>query len=138
MVDVVFLLVVFFMLVSRLTRDRAVEMDLPRLRESDAESLGATSRLIVNVVPREGRAALGGAFRLGERAFPDTPEGVLHLASALREAKERQPDAWVLLRASRTESYSSVHPAMQAAVLAGVRRVELMVAPTGAMPEAGR
>ncbi len=133
MVDVVFLLVVFFMVVSHLSRERAVEMTLPRLADADSAALGAEARLIVNVVPRDSRVALGGAYRLGDRSFADTADGILSLASVLREARERQPGAWVLLRAARTEPYAAVHPAMQAAVLAGIRRVELMVAP-GAPP----
>lgn len=131
MIDVVFQLIVFFMLVARFSEQQALDLILPRVGDERPRLMEAETRAIVNIVPRERVRALGGAYRLGLLAFPETPEGVRALAAALAERRSRQPAVEVFVRASRTEPYSRVHPVVQAVTLSGIRRVHLVTLPDG-------
>lgn len=148
MVDVVFILVVFFMLVSQLSKEQFIEMLLPRLRAATTEPIDADRRVVVNVIPAPasggGATAPGHAarYRLGAGAFDATPEGVAALARALREATAREPDTRIIIRAARDERYETVHPVLQAVTLAGATRVDLVAMPDDggapADPKGGR
>lgn len=126
MIDVVFLLIIFFMLVAQISRQRVVELDLPRLADSVSDVIEGDSRLLVNVVPEAQADRLGGDYRLGSVGYWGSPDGLAALAEALREAVGRDPEALVLVRAARTETYARVHPALVAVREAGIERVDLV------------
>lgn len=130
LIDVVFLLLVFFLLATQLTREQRIEMDLPALddRES-APTPDSDTRVIVNVIPFSRRGEFGGAYQVEKQVFPGDPPGVEALAETLRRAKAADPGVRVLLRAPRDEHYERVHPAMQAVTLAGVSAVDLVTVP---------
>ena len=54
MIDVTFLLIVFFVLVSQIVEVENVEMELPKPTEPLTEKLGEEQRAVINVVPEEG------------------------------------------------------------------------------------
>lgn len=137
MIDVVFQLIIFFMLVARFSEEQAIDLILPRVNEQAMERIDLESRAVVNIVPRARAAGLGGSYRLGLISFPETPEGVRGLATALSQIRARQPNVEVFVRAERTEPYSRVHPAVQAVSLAGIRRVHLVTLPAGSGGEGG-
>ena len=74
MIDVTFLLIVFFVLVSQIVEVESVPMSLPEPLEPLTERLGEEPRAMINVVPAAGGAAA--AYRLGTRSFsPDRSGG---------------------------------------------------------------
>ena len=131
MIDVVFQLIIFFMLVAQFGREAAIELTLPRVAEMRVERLDPEDRVIINVVPRPELLRYGGTYRVGLRAFPETVAGLRDLADELRAVRSRRPDAEVFVRASRNEPYSRVHPAVQAATIAGMKRIHLATRPLG-------
>ncbi len=127
MIDVVFQLIIFFMLVAQFSSQQAIDLVLPSLTESGADLLDSEGRAVINVVPAPSTALEGGSYRLGTLAFDGSPDGVRRLSSTLGDLLRRDPQVRVLVRADRTEAYERVHPALQAATLAGAQDVDLVV-----------
>lgn len=123
MIDVVFLLIIFFMLVSQIQRARLVELELPEVRDAAASVPPRESVVVINVVP-ESRG--GAAYRLGTLEFNDDRSGVDALARQLVLERERASEVVVLVRADRTERYDRVHPVLRAVSDAGLTRVHLL------------
>lgn len=126
MIDVVFLLIIFFMLVAQISRQRVIEVDLPRIENAVSTGIKGESGTVINVVPPDRVATYGGDYRLGSVAYDDTPDGLRHLATAIRDAARANPDVLVLVRAARTEPYERVYPVIRAVRDAGVARVSLV------------
>lgn len=129
MIDVVFLLIIFFMLVAQISRTRRVELDLPELREAQAGEATRDQQMIINVVPLAQSIGPGDAYRVGLRSYGSDNASLERLTIELRRSLDRQPETSVLLRADRTEPYERVHPAMEAARAAGFEQVELVTRP---------
>ena len=112
MIDVVFLMIVFFMLVAELTRARALDLEPPREAGIEAAEDGT---LLIQVDAEGGRALAG------ERWYALDDEGIDALTARL-EGLER-----VRLRADRGATYGAPGAVLGAVRDAGVRRVELVV-----------
>ena len=132
MIDVSFLLIVFFVLVSRISSTEQVPMQLAGVRPGAAARPEEEARIVLSVVPGEGGAAAG--YACGGVAAPATPEGIAMVAETLTEAYRRNPRVAVRLRADRATHYSWVEPAMRAAAAAAraagggaVPRLDLVV-----------
>lgn len=130
MIDVVFQLIIFFMLVARFSQEQHIDLILPRVGERSEALVDTERRAVVNVVPEPRRLALGGSYRVGLTSFDESPEGLDALTATLRQMRERQPTLEVFIRAQRTEPYRRVHPAIDAVTRAGVRRFHLVTVPT--------
>lgn len=129
MVDVVFLLVVFFMLISHLSKERVIKLSLPKLDEAMAGESDTASKAFLNVVPTGQMASEGGAYRLGALGFDESTGGIDRLTQELEAIKGREPTVLVVVRAERTERFERVRPALEAVSRAGIRRVDLAVVP---------
>ncbi|GAB4518173.1 MAG: hypothetical protein Tsb0013_22330 [Phycisphaerales bacterium] len=112
MIDVVFLMIVFFMLVAELTRARALELDPPREAGVEAREDGT---LLIQVDGAGGRALAG------ERWYTLDAGGLEALTERL-VGLER-----VRLRADRGAAYDGPGAVLGAIREAGVLRVELVV-----------
>ncbi|MBL8745867.1 MAG: biopolymer transporter ExbD [Phycisphaerae bacterium] len=136
LIDVVFLLIMFFVLVAKFGRYPTLPLDLPRIGERTADAVDPGSRPAVDVVPKSRTAAMGGAYRFGSASFDETPAGIEALTSAVRAMRTAQPEVEISVRAERTEPYARVHPAVLAVGAAGVKHVHLMTVPeiTGRTP----
>ena len=116
MIDVSFLLIVFFVLVSRISSSEQVPMELASVRAGAAVRPEEEARIIVSVVPGEAGSATG--YACGGVIAPATPDGIATLAESLAEAYRRNPRLAVRLRADRATHFSWVEPAMRAATAA--------------------
>ncbi len=130
MVDMVFLLIVFFVLVAQINTVERFELTLPNVAEAESNPIGPEGRLVINVVPRGRAAAMRGEYRLGSTMYAGDEEGLALLVEALQVARSRAPDLEALIRASRDEAYERVHPALDACARAGIGRVQLVTDPT--------
>jgi len=118
MIDVTFLLIVFFALVSRMSDSERADMDLASVPPGASAPAAADSRVILNVIPASD-GAIGG-YRMQGSVFDATPDGVARLAEALAELYRRNPNLAVNLRADRASMYRWVEPAMRATTTAAM------------------
>ena len=111
MVDVVFLLTIFFMLVTRFSSAEQVAMQLPNPDASRAETTKIPERIVINC-----RLAPA-ADPLGRNVFysvgPNPPEPLDSLSNRLGALKREQPRLSVVLRADRRLHYSDVRAVMR-------------------------
>ena len=136
LIDVVFLLIVFFMLVNNIVSEEKVPMIPPDIDESQARQLGEVDRVVVSVAPEE--------FRQSERAEDplDHPgmasyvkvgalkrfemDQMAEVAELLGQARADNPEVEVLLRADSALYYGQVQPVMAAITAAGISKVNLV------------
>ena len=117
MIDVVFLLIIFFLVSSHLAKQEAqLELQLPIAESGEQDPLDLTPRITINVRD-DGSLTLAGRpvleQTLGER-----------LAAAKVELGE---GVQVRIRCSRAASYSAVEPVMLACTKNGIFRITYAV-----------
>lgn len=116
MIDVTFLLIVFFVLVSQIVEVENVKMILPELDEPATERFGDEQRAVINVVPdRDGKAR---SYRLGTREYPAGDEGAERLTGHLAGLLRANPNLAINLRADRGTHYEWVQPMLRAVAAA--------------------
>ena len=111
MIDVLFLLIIFFLVSSHLAKQESqVELKLPVAQSGDDDIPRDVPRITVNVKP-DGQWLVRGAVVETER-LPDL----------LQAAQQAQPDSpiEVRIRGSRQAPYSAVEPIMVACTKAGI------------------
>lgn len=116
MIDMTFLLIVFFVLVSQITEIEVVKLDLPRPTRAATQPLPDEQRSVINVLPGEDGAVQG--YRVNAMDFPATVEGVEAMTAYLVRLYEARPDLNINLRADRSTDFRWVQPAMTAATTA--------------------
>ena len=116
MIDVSFLLIVFFALVSGITNREQARMSLSRVREGVAARPDDDSRWVVNVLPAADGSS--GGYGLNGVVYPADADGAARLAEALADGYRANPRLEVNLRADRATRYLFVEPAMRAATTA--------------------
>ncbi len=108
MIDMVFLLLVFFMCVSSLSQaGHRVELDLPESTASETPK-DLSNRVILSI-QKDGTVFLGGL-----RVEGDALEG------RLRDLQERFPEIKLRIRADQATEFAEVKSAMAAASKAGI------------------
>ncbi len=112
MIDVTFLLIIFFVLVSQIVEVENADLDLPRPAEAASELPGEQSRIVINVLPGAGGDAIG--YRMSNRRFMADTAGLESLARSLAAMYQENPALGVNLRADRRTDYRWVEPVFQA------------------------
>lgn len=110
MVDVIFLLTIFFMLVSRFSSAEQVPMELPKPEESQAKVPRMPERVVINCRVADpddptGRSVL---YSIG----PNPPEPLAVLSDRLLGLKRESPGLRVVVRADRRLYYEDVRAVM--------------------------
>jgi len=134
MIDVVFQLIVFFMLVNNIISEEAVLMIVPELENPKTRERGEASRITVNVEPQTydpsreiGDLNIPGEIKqikVGLEVFKlDDIEGV---TQSLKEVKARDENVQVQLRADSGLFYDEVQAVMQAITNAGIIHINLV------------
>ncbi len=116
MIDVVFLLIIFFLVSSHLAkREAQMKLDLPAAVQGENDE-DTDSRITINVLP-------SGAMMIAGRQAP-----VGELAALLREKTATAgSDLEVRIRSDRTVPYEKVEAVMRACTEAGVWNVTIAV-----------
>lgn len=137
MIDVSFLLIVFFALVSGISNREQAKMTLSRVPEGTASRPDDDARWVLNVLPSDDGGS--GGYLLNGTLYPADADGAARVAEALAEGYRANPRLGVNLRADRATRYVFVEPAMRAvttaARLAGggaLPRLNLVVEEQGA------
>ena len=125
LIDVVFLLITFFLLVAQIQRTRLERMELPRLPTAETSATAPDDAIVVNIRPLgpDGEAR---GYRFGSQAFEESPAGLRELVDALKSDASVRGEPRVLVRASRTEAYERVHPVLSTIAQAGLTSVHLV------------
>jgi len=145
LIDVVFLLIIFFMLVSNIVAEEAVPMIVPEVDEPKTRQLGEVDRVVVNVAPEEfdkdarlegDRLAVPGEARylkIGTRRYEMTAEGLKEAREVLAarvadgpKDAEGKSTLEVVLRADAALYYSEVQPVMTMITAANISKVNLV------------
>ncbi len=125
MIDMTFLLIVFFVLVSQIVEVENVDLDLPAPREPVSVLPGEEARVVINVLP--GAAGKASGYRMGGRMYAAGTHGIQALTERLAGRYRENPGLSVNLRADRATQYLWIEPVFQAvsaaARLSGRREV---------------
>lgn len=119
MIDMTFLLVVFFILVSRITSVEQVPLQLPSPFDPASNPAPEAPRLVVNVPGDDYGEATGVVY--DQQVYEIDENGMDLLAGAVAARLEAVPELQVNLRADRRVPYESVAPVMDALATAGAR-----------------
>lgn len=131
LIDVTFLLIVFFVVVSQLVEIESVDMTLPAPEDPATVLPDESARVVINVIPAPKGGIAG--YRVGGTDFGPMEAGVQSMTAHIAALYETNPAVQINLRADRTTKYEHVEPAMtavsRAAALAGnaEARVNLVV-----------
>ncbi len=113
LIDVVFLLLIFFMVTTSFQSETDIQLELPQVSESNAEPDKASIRIIIS--------------RAGEYLVNDkqTAGSLTVLKDALKEQMTNQSDLSVQILADANSPHQAVVTAMEAAGAVGLSRVQI-------------
>src|SRR5688500_15249569 len=97
LIDVTFLLIIFFVLVSKLNEAENIRLDLPSPQEPMTELPDSKHQVVINVLP--GNAGGASAYRVGAIDFPSSLAGQSAMKSHLVELYQANPAMEVNVRA---------------------------------------
>ena len=112
LIDVTFLLIVFFVLVSHFNEVSSVDMNLPTPIDPATVLPEAENQVAVSVVPNADGTAAG--YRIGDTTYPADKSGMELLTGHLASLYRTNPKTNVNVRADRSTRYEAVEPVMQA------------------------
>jgi biopolymer transport protein ExbD len=124
MIDVVFLLIIFFVLVSTFASAERVPMELPDPDASQAKNVKLTNRVIINVQPADPAATDGAgvSYSLGAVHVDSLGEISERLARYSREV----PNLKVVIRADRRLRYGAVREVMEVVAENGIENMNIV------------
>lgn len=125
LIDVVMVLIVFYLIVGKLAADQSAQIELPRVGASSSQ---ADKGLVINVVLPEANAPGGDAGPLVIVDGATMPVTMLRdaLRSRLPELASGQQRTPVSLRADRRLAYGAIQPVIDACKEAGVTTLKLV------------
>jgi len=125
MIDVVFLLIIFFLVSSHLAQQEVqTELDLPRARTGQRTQQDDIRRIVVNVLPD---AATGGQLVVaGRKVDQESLRALIEFESAQTNGQVE-----IRIRCDRNIPYRLVEPIMVACARAGVWKVAFAVVENG-------
>jgi len=114
LIDVVFLLLIFFMVSATFERQALLRVELPEASTATQESLPDRVELVITET---------GEYFIGDNMLADPRKSTLRLA--LAEAFAENPDAVLVLRADAGNDHGLVVRAMDAAAAEGISRLSI-------------
>ncbi|MGH7127633.1 MAG: ExbD/TolR family protein [Planctomycetaceae bacterium] len=119
LIDVVFLLIIFFMVASHFVRSQSLEaVELPEATPAEVES--DTPRRMVITITSDGRLLVG-----AREVEPEELERLVLAAGAEAEGSDLE----VRIRGDRTVPYEEIEPILLACARAGITNVKFAVLP---------
>ena len=120
LIDVVFLLLIFFMVSATFERQALLRVVLPEASTAEQQTVPESIDLVITE---------SGDYFLGEQMLADTRKPTLELA--LRQAFEASPDAALIIRADAAARHDLVVRALDAAAAQGVSRLNIATVEEG-------
>ncbi|QNN22778.1 biopolymer transporter ExbD [Planctomycetales bacterium ZRK34] len=123
MMDIVFQLIIFFLLVTNFTSAELPELEPPDLEHSEAIEIDGRDKLVINIIP-DSSTGMAKAVQVGMQKIP--PGAYNQLTDIVSQVKTDRPDVEIDLRADASINYENVQPVMNAITAAGVARINLV------------
>ncbi len=120
MIDIVFLLLVFFALVTRFASAENVPLELPKPEHSRAQDVQLKDRVVINCRWVDADRPEGGVIY---SAGPLPPEPLERIGERLGRAKRMEPGLKVVIRADRRLPFAAVRAVMR---VAAENEIEMM------------
>lgn len=114
LIDVVFLLLIFFMVSSTFERQALMRVELPQAATAEQTNLPERIELVITAE---------GDYFLGDQLLVDQRKATLELA--LSQAFGNQPDAVLVIRGDAETAHRLVVRAMDAAAAQGITRLSI-------------
>jgi len=135
LIDLTFLMVIFFVLVVRISSAERIPLELPTPEEAASTLPEDDRRTVVSVVPDPDDSARATA-QAGGRLFTLDAGGLAAFRAFVAEARAAQPDGLVLVRSDASLPYATVRPVLEAIADAGggPPKVQLVVRREGSRP----
>jgi len=114
LIDVVFLLLIFFMVSATFERQALLRVQLPEAASAETESAPERIELIITET---------GDYFVGDRMLVDTGRDTLRMA--LSEAIAQSPDGLLVIRADALAAHQLVVRAMDAAAAEGISKLTI-------------
>ena len=135
LIDVTFLLIVFFMLVNNIVASESVPLLPPKLEDPTTRDLGDVDKIVVSLVPLPfdgsdraddplNHPGAAQHLRMGLERFE--LDQLAAFTDRLRARRAEAPETSVLLRADAAAHYREVEPVMTAITNAGIGTVHLV------------
>ncbi len=124
MIDVVFLLIIFFVLVSTFASAERIPMELPDPDSSQALNVKLTDRAIINVqlVDPDSPGSSEVAYSIG----PNRPQSLAVISERLMAHKRAVPDLKVVIRADKRVRYGDVREIMEIVAEHGIEMMNIV------------
>ena len=120
LIDIVFLLLIFFMVSATFERQALLRVQLPEASTSETETLPERVELVITE---------SGDYFIGDDMLVDTRRETLRLV--LGEHFAEQPDGVLVIRADEMASHGLVVRAMDAAAAEGITRLTIATVEEG-------
>jgi biopolymer transport protein ExbD len=123
MIDVTFLLIIFFMLVSQFTQSEADPIHVPKPTDSQAREMKYPNKLIITLV-HDGEGGVR-RYKVGSRLANDmeTVRAIAEESRRMAEAEGQQLE--VIVRADRDIRYEYVRPVLETIAKVGLENVNI-------------
>ena len=112
MIDMTFLLIVFFILISQITEIENIEMELPQPKPAASSPPPEETRSVINIIPDAEGKAVG--YKLGTVTYSIEPGGAAALRDELVKMYGANPELRINLRADRRTEQRWVDPILEA------------------------
>ena len=118
MIDVIFLLLLFFVIVTSFDASARIRVDVPKPDKSQALRDPETKQVIINceVADPQSPETAGAIYRVGA----DPPEPLADIVARLTAAREANPQLSVVIRADRRLPYRDVQAVMESVASANI------------------
>ncbi|MBI1371080.1 MAG: hypothetical protein GC162_20820 [Planctomycetes bacterium] len=123
MMDIVFQLIIFFLLISNFAAAELPKLEPPYLDKPVVIDKKDRKKVIVNVIP-EGTTGQVKNLRVGGTDV--APGNYSVLTGLLQAEKDKDPEIEIDLRADGSVNYENVQPVMNAITAAGIGRINLV------------
>lgn len=132
LIDVVFLLIIFFMVVNKIVSEETVQMVVPELTDAKTFDLGELDKISVSVAPVEGARGSNPLNWDGEPQYVQVGTqrfdmgDMQGVTAALTDARARNDKVEVNLRADAALFFEAVQPVMTAITDAKIAKINLV------------
>ena len=124
MLDVIFQLIIFFLLVSNMSSAELPDLDPPEPISSQAQDPQERARVVINLIPPQSKNGSVQKLRVGQEDI--FPGNFGRLTQMLQAEKAENAEVQVDLRADTSVNYREVQPVMSAITNAGIARINLI------------